>query len=375
VEGAGQGKAGLMPLSAVKPENYEVLLREKAGAVAALLAPFSPPQPEIHASPPTGFRMRAEFRLWHQGDDLNYVMFRRDDPKTPVPIESFPIGCERIQMLMPSLLGILRDNPLLRRKLFQVEFLSTLAGDALVTLVYHRKLDDEWEQSARAVAGELELSIVGRSRRQKIVVGRDWVQETLPIAGKGFHYRQYEQSFTQPNARVNISMIEWACARAETLSGDLLELYCGNGNFTLPLAGHFDRVVATEVSKTSIRAARENLDENHISNVAMIRLSAEEVTQALRGVREFRRLAELPGSLRDYHLDSLFVDPPRAGLDQHTVDMAASFPAIIYVSCNPLTLAENLDTLCQTHRIAHFAMFDQFPYTDHMECGVFLVRK
>jgi tRNA (uracil-5-)-methyltransferase len=363
-----------MPLSAVKPENYAALLREKAGVVATLLAPFSPPDPEIHASSPTGFRMRAEFRLWHQGDDLNYVMFRRGDPKTPVTIDSFPIGCERIQTLMPVLLEELSNNPALRRKLFQVEFLSTLAGDSLVTLVYHRTLDGEWEQAARTIAESLGVSVVGRSRRRKIVLGRDWVQETLPIAGKYFHYRQYEQAFTQPNARVNISMIEWACARAESLSGDLLELYCGNGNFTLPLAAHFDRVIATEVSKSSIRAARENLEQNNISNVAMIRLAAEEVTQALNGVREFRRLAELTTPLRDYRLDSLFVDPPRAGLDRHTLGMAANFPAIIYVSCNPLTLAENLETLCRTHRIDHFAMFDQFPYTDHMECGVLLLR-
>lgn len=363
-----------MPLSAVKPENYDALLEAKTEAVSALLAPFAPPAPEVFASPSTGFRMRAEFRLWHRDDDLDYVMFRRGDPKTPVTIDSFPIGCTRIQVLMPSLLAELRGAPALRRKLFQVEFLSTLAGDSLVTLVYHRKLDDEWEQAARVIAEHLDVSIVGRSRRQKIVLGRDWVEETLPIAGRSFHYRQYEQSFTQPNARVNISMIEWACTRAETLSGDLLELYCGNGNFTLPLARYFERVIATEVSKTSIRAARENLERNRISNVAMIRLAAEEVTQALDGVREFRRLKELPRPLHEYRLDSLFVDPPRAGLDRHTVAMAANFPAIIYVSCNPLTLAENLDTLCQTHRIAHFAMFDQFPYTDHMECGVFLLR-
>jgi tRNA (uracil-5-)-methyltransferase len=363
-----------MPLSAVKPEKYGELLREKVRIVAALLADFSPPEPEVHASLPTGFRMRAEFRLWHRGDDLDYVMFRREDPKTPVAINSFPIACERIQAMMPSLLGELRRNPLLRRKLFQVEFLSTLAGDSLVTLVYHRTLDKEWEQEAQNLAQCLDISIVGRSRRQKIILGRDWVQETLPIAGRDFHYRQYEQSFTQPNAGVNISMIEWACARAESLSGDLLELYCGNGNFTLPLAGHFDRVIATEVSKTSIRAARENLDQNGVSNVAMIRLAAEEVTQALGGVREFRRLAELPMPLQEYRLDTLFVDPPRAGLDQHTVNMAADFPAIIYVSCNPLTLANNLGSLCRTHRIAHFAMFDQFPYTDHMECGLFLLR-
>jgi tRNA (uracil-5-)-methyltransferase len=167
-------------------------------------------------------------------------------------------------------------------------------------------------------------------------------------------------------------MIEWACDCASGLNGDLLELYCGNGNFTLPLARHFDTVIATELSKTSIRAARENLRENRIENIQMIRLSAEEVTQSMNGVREFRRLAELPRPLGQYHLRTIFVDPPRAGLDEHTVQMAATFPAIIYVSCNPKTLAENLQQLCKTHRIEKFALFDQFPYTDHMECGVFL---
>ena len=88
-----------------------------------------------------------------------------------------------------------------------------------------------------------------------------------------------------------MAMIEWACERATGLAGDLLELYCGNGNFTLPLSLHFDEVIATELSKTSIRAARENLAENTIGNVEMIRLSAEEVTEAMQGKREFRRLA------------------------------------------------------------------------------------
>ena len=114
---------------------------------------------------------------------------------------------------------------------------------------------------------------------------------------------------------------------------------------------------------------------NSIENIQMIRLSAEEVTQAMNGVREFRRLAELPKPLKQFDLRTIFVDPPRAGLDPHTVEMAADFQAIIYISCNPQTLAENLLQLCKTHRITQFALFDQFPYTDNMECGVFLEEK
>ena len=364
-----------MPLSAVEPENYDTLLAAKAEEVCALVAPFGPPTPTVVPSPPTAFRMRAEFRVWHEDDDLYYAMFRRDAPKTPVRITEFPIASTAIQSLMPSLLQALRDNEVLRQKLFQVEFLSTLAGDTLVTLIYHRKLDDQWHVRATHLANYLAIKIVGRSRKQKLVLSEDFVTEELPIAGRNFRYRQYEQSFTQPNAAVNIRMIEWAKDVASAKTGDLLELYCGNGNFTLPLAVHFNRVIATEMSKVSTRAARHNLEDNGVDNVEIIRLAAEEVTQAIAGEREFRRLRELIQPLGEYQLDTIFVDPPRAGLDEATLSMVSQFHGIIYISCNPITLAENLGVLHETHKITHFALFDQFPYTHHMECGVSLERR
>lgn len=364
-----------MPLSHVQPERYAELLNEKAGRVSTLLAPFAPPRATVIASPPTAFRMRAEFRLWHDGDALNYVMFRPGDRKTPVVVEYFPIGCEHIQQLMPALLERLQVNPVLRHKVFQAEFLSSLAGDSLLTLVYHRPLDDAWQREAEALAAQLGVSVVGRSRKQKITIGRDYIFEELPVHGRNYRYRQYEQAFTQPNARVNIAMIEWACDQAASLDSDLLELYCGNGNFTLPLSRQFNQVIATELSKTSVRAARENIADNAIDNIQMVRLSAREVSEAIEGTRVFRRLEGLPQRLGDYALHTLFVDPPRAGLDVQTVNMAAGFEHIIYISCNPESLVSNLKTLTSTHDIRAFAQFDQFPYTTHMECGVLLVRR
>ena len=363
-----------MPLSNVNPDAYSALLEEKVAKVKTLLLPYSPPPPLVVESSPTAFRLRAEFRMWHEGDELSYVMFRKGDPKTPVPIEVFPIACLDLQLLMPRLQSRLKANALLRQKLFQVEFLSTLAGDTLITLIYHRKLDEEWDKQARLLASELKVEIVGRSRKQKRILARDYVEESLPINNRTYCYRQYEQAFTQPNGRVNIRMIEWACECTAELEGDLLELYCGNGNFTLPLAEHFNQVIATELSKTSIRAARENLESNGIKNVQMVRLSAEEVTQAMGGERTFRRLADLPQELADYQLKTVFVDPPRAGLDSGTEKMVATFDSIIYISCNPETLARNLASLSGSHRIEKFALFDQFPYTEHMECGVLLIK-
>ena len=368
-----------MPLSRVQPQDYATLLAAKVATVCELMTPFSAPEPEVYASPPVGFRLRAEFRLWHDNDDINYVMFRREDPRKPVVVNDFIIADDRIQYLMPLLREKLIAHSILRHKIFQVEFLVSLSGDVMLTLIYHRKLDRAWENAAQQLATALQadskpVSVIGRSRKQKRVIGDDFVREVLPILGTDYHYRQYEQSFSQPNGQVNIRMIEWACKHAAAMNGDLLELYCGNGNFTLPLARYFDHIIATELSKVSIRAARANLEENSINNVQVVRLSAEEVTQAMNSERAFRRLADMPKPLSEFDLGTLFVDPPRAGLDEHTVSMASRFDRIFYISCNPQTLVQNLQSLCSSHHIKQFALFDQFPYTDHMECGVLLQK-
>lgn len=381
-----------MPLSRIKPALYRQELSNKIECLRDQFNSVAPPELEVFESAPVGFRMRAEFRVWHDADDLNYVMFRPGEPKDPVPIADFPIACERIQLAMDELIDRLRPNPTLRRKLFQVEFLATLSDELLITLIYHRPLDSDWEVAAKSLCQPLTASIVGRSRKQKLVIGQDFVTESLPLDCGEYQYRQYEQSFTQPNATVNVSMINWADSVAAGIThtegspvnsaatapsssrGDLLELYCGNGNFTLPLARHFDAVIATEVSKRSVQAALHNADLNQIPNVSLIRLAAEEVCVALDREREFRRLQQLPKPLDEYEFSTVFVDPPRAGLDAATEALVSRFDHILYISCNPKTLLNNVRNLSKTHRVMRMAAFDQFPYTDHIECGVLLTR-
>ena len=364
-----------MPLSAFQPDCYEDLLARKTSALRPSFEALDAPEPEIVGSPREGFRLRVEFRLWHEGERMFYAMFRPGAPKQPIPIERFPIAAPAIQQLMPKLLAALHTDQCLRQKLFQVEFLSTLAGDMLVTLIYHRALDEAWTRAAATLAAGLKIKLVGRSCKQKLIIGRDWVQETLRVNDRSYHFKQPEQAFSQPNGKVNEKILAWAMAASRELQGDLLELYCGVGNFTLPLASCYDRVLATEVSKVATRAANDNLAENAIGNVALARLSAEEMTQALTGVRPFRRLASLPLPLADYQLDTLLVDPPRAGLDSATLELASHFANVIYISCNPTTLLENLNRLKGTHSIDQLAFFDQFPYTPHLESGVLLRRR
>ena len=370
-----------MPLSRIEPSRYEELLAEKVQTVKALFTDFDHPEIEVFSSPTTGFRMRAEFRVWHEGDDLYYAMFKPGQPKEPHRVDEFLIAAPIIQRLMPELLAKLKQSPMLRERLFQVEFLSTQTEQVLVGLIYHRRLDEDWEGEARQLADELGIQIIGRSKKQKLTLEDDFVEERLIVNEEIFYYRQYEQSFTQPNATVNQKMIGWAQDNAKSLSGelggelngDLLELYCGNGNFTLPLSKCFNRVLATEISKTSVRAAHYNLERNKIENIDIVRMSAEDISQALAGVRPFRRLKETP--LSDFNFSTVFVDPPRAGLDPLTEELVTRFDNILYISCNPETLSKNLEVICKTHKISRMAFFDQFPYTDHMESGVFLQRK
>ena len=351
--------------------QYQQQLDEKTGRLTTLLEPFSAPEPTVHPSPASHYRMRAEFKFWRSSEDCFYAMTGADN--SIVRVDQFPVACKRINALMPALLAELNQQDALRKKLFQVEFLATTTDDAVITLIYHRQLDDTWKSLAASLQNILGCSIIGRSRGKKIVLGCDYVTEQFNVDGEIFFQRQPETAFSQPNATVNQQMLDWTVGHSKNIGGDLLELYCGNGNFTMPLSRHFGKVLATEVSKASVNALQHNVATNHCHNIALARLSSEELTQALNNVRPFRRLAHI--NLADYCFSTVLVDPPRAGLDPDTILLIQRFDNIIYISCNPDTLAANLRILCETHTIIHTALFDQFPYTHHMESGVMLRKK
>ena len=305
-----------------------------------------------------------------------YAMFERseDNQKKVIRIDEFPIADKSINQLMPILLQELKSNPVLSKRLFEVHFLATLKGEMLVSMIYRCPLDAEWEALAKQLTEKLNIKVIGRSRGQKVVLSDEFVIEELQVFDRTYQYKQIESSFTQPNAQVCQKMLEWACNAAEQSNKDLLELYCGNGNFTLPLSTKFNRVLATELAKSSVYAAQWNIEQNQIDNIQVARLSAEDFTQAYNGEREFRRLQEAEIDISSYDFDTVFVDPPRAGIDDETLKLIQRFECIIYISCNPDTLEDNLKTLLTTHKVTKFAMFDQFPYTHHVESGVLLEK-
>ncbi|SUW65949.1 tRNA (uracil(54)-C(5))-methyltransferase [Buttiauxella agrestis] len=358
-------------------EQYDAQLAEKVARLQSMMAPFAAPAPEVFRSPVSHYRMRAEFRIWHDEDDLYHIMFDQET-KQRIRVNTFPAASSLINALMPAMLDGVRDIPALRHKLFQIDYLTTMSNQAVVSLLYHRKLGEEWQEHAQALRDKLRaqgfnVHLIGRATKTKIELDQDFIDERLTVAGKEMIYRQVENSFTQPNAAMNVHMLEWALDATQNSSGDLLELYCGNGNFSLALARNFNRVLATEIAKPSVAAAQYNIEANEIENVQIIRMAAEDFTQAMNGVREFNRLKGI--DLKSYQCETIFVDPPRSGLDKNTVKMVQAYPRILYISCNPQTLCENLETLCETHNVSRLALFDQFPYTHHMECGVWLTRK
>lgn len=354
-------------------KTYEEQLNYKIQREKERFSNFTNIDFDIIKSNESNFRNRAEFRIWWEKSEnnkeiLSYAM--NDFKKNILKINSCEMVSFHIKELMPKLIDELQNDLELSFKLFAVEFLGSSTKDMLVTLIYHKKLEESWIQKAKEIEKRLNIKIIGRSKKQRLVLTNDYINETLNISNQNFFFAYEENGFTQPNTNVNIQMIEWVLENTKDSSKDLCELYCGGGNFTIPLSTKFRKVLATEISKTSIKSALRNCSLNKIESISFIRMSAEDFVQALNKVRAFNRLKDI--NLDDYEFDTIFMDPPRSGLDDTTRNLAKDFENIIYISCNPETLHRDLEELTKTHKIEKFALFDQFAFTNHIESGVIL---
>lgn len=161
-------------------------------------------------------------------------------------------------------------------------------------------------------------------------------------------------SFFQANPDLLKPLIDTALSGA---TGKLaVELYCGAGLFTVPLARSFERVIGVEVNNRATRFAARNLQQAHLEN-------AEIVTADVgRWISEHSRSFEAT--------DFLLLDPPRTGAEnvviKGIIDLNAS--RIAYVSCDPATLARDLKKLLAAgYKLESLAAFDMFPQTHHVE--------
>jgi len=411
-------------------EPYEDQILYKKRLIGDKLREFFDGEFEFFASQPQNYRIRAEFGIWHDiwhsAFDLAYTMGGARSKK--ILINECPKVALPIANLMPRLLEALRRSEALKEKLFGVEFISCASG-ILATLLYHKRLGECEQEAICELAGKLGIGVMARARGQKLLSSELSLTDELCVDGRVYKFRFGENAFIQPNRGVNEKMIAWArscvdfgkegvggvCAaknlaaknfteknfasqnsavqnygceksalqnsscekhsvRPESSAArDLLELYCGHGNFTIPLAAKFNRVLASEISKSSIANARINCELNGVCNAQFVRLSADELMSAFARRREFERLKGI--DIFSYDFSHVLIDPPRAGLEPSVIDFIKNFQNLIYISCNPQTLFENLRSLCTTHEVRRFAIFDQFAHTAHIECGVLLRRR
>ncbi|HYX40698.1 MAG TPA: class I SAM-dependent RNA methyltransferase, partial [Pyrinomonadaceae bacterium] len=193
-------------------------------------------------------------------------------------------------------------------------------------------------------------------------VWTDEVRETVrTIAGE--HYRFDAACFFQINHALLEPLVRAAIRDAHGTTA--VDLYCGVGLFTLPLARRFERVIGVEANARACAYARRNLTDAQLTNA---RIEAAPTGQWL--TRHARKLA--PVAL-------VLLDPPRTGADAETLrGLLTLHPQrIAYVSCDPATLARDLRTLVNDaeYTLDSIAAFDMFPQTHHVETIAHLSRK
>ena len=296
-------------------------------------------------------------------------------------------------------LNTLEPSHILRHKLYSVSFLAN-QSECIFSLIYHKSLDSMWESSARElmmylnrIHKDFTSFLLGQSKGQRVVLERDYLLDNFSFyldtntrsalessfkLEKMSSFKKYAL-FSQPNPYANANMSAFLLQEIPKIlpnhkACDLLELYCGSGNFTLVLAQVFRNIFASEVVKDSIALLRRTLEFQHITNITIARLNAKETQSALKREREFERLKGI--DLDSFNFGAVLVDPPRSGIDDKEIlEFLVQFDCIIYISCNPHTLDSDLQSLESTHKIASFAFFEQFPYTHHIESIAILKRR
>ena len=172
-----------------------------------------------------------------------------------------------------------------------------------------------------------------------------------------FAFHPYD--FTQVNSTINPQMVKMACNLLKLQPGErVLDLFCGLGNFSLPLArcvGPTGSVIAVEGSEEMVQRGQENARLNHLDN---IQFYSQDLTQDFSN-QSWASLA----------FDALLIDPPRSGAEE-VMTYLSKFGArkIVYVSCNPATLARDAGLLVkQGYRLKKVGIMDMFTHTAHVE--------
>ena len=244
----------------------------------------------------------------------------------------------------------------------RVPQIEVAMGDAATALVFRILEDltpsDEAALIAFGEAFDLAIEVQRQGPESVRALYRPGDQDlSYELPDEGIHFRFKSTDFTQVNMAINRKMVARVMALLDPGPNDrVLDLFSGIGNFTLPLAKRARWVVGVEGSETAVRRALENAESNQLQNIECY---AQDLTKSLADC-----------SWAKGRFDKLLLDPSRAGalevLD-HIPDWAPE--RIVYVSCNPSTLARDAGILVhqQGYRLVGAGVMDMFPQTAHVE--------
>ncbi len=236
----------------------------------------------------------------------------------------------------------------------------------LVTSTHHPELMQELCEDLKIALGESLTTFVNNTTSAKNTVA--FGEKEFVIHGPGhitdrlgsYTYRISANSFFQTNT-----------AQAETLYFKILEtarlkptdvvydLFCGTGSISLFASGHCKKVLGVELVESSVNDARENAKRHNVENCEFIQLDLKDIKHIEQDMRDFG------------HPDVVITDPPRAGMNPKAVKMLLKIApaAIVYVSCNPASLARDGKMLCEEgqYQLVSCQPVDMFPQTNHVE--------
>ncbi|MDM2996219.1 MULTISPECIES: 23S rRNA (uracil(1939)-C(5))-methyltransferase RlmD [unclassified Citrobacter] len=314
---------------------------------------------EVIADTPWGYRRRARLSLNYLPKTQQLQMgFRKAGSSDIVDVRQCPILVPQLEALLPRVrvcLESLQGN----RHFGHVELVQ--AGNGTLMVLRHTAplSEADREKLERFSHSEgLSLFLAPQSDILEPLTG-----EAPWYDSNGLRLTFSPRDFIQVNEGVNQKMVARALEWLDIQPGDrVLDLFCGMGNFTLPLATRAASVVGVEGVPALVEKGRENARRNGLQNVTFFHENLEEdVTKQQWAKNGF---------------DKILLDPARAGaagVMKHIIKLKPI--RIVYVSCNPATLARDSDALLNAgYQIQRLAMLDMFPHTGHLESMVLFER-
>ncbi|QIC85528.1 23S rRNA (uracil(1939)-C(5))-methyltransferase RlmD [Serratia liquefaciens] len=329
--------------------------QSKAAALVRMIARetgVTPQQEPVIAGPQYGYRRRARLGLLWQPKQQRLVMgFRQAASSDLVPVTQCPVLHPELEQLLTPLQACLSALQVARR-LGHVELVLADNGPVLVL----RHLDALKEDDRQA------LQAFARTKNVTIYLAPDsdslekLCGETPYYQVDGLRLDFSPRDFIQVNDHVNQQMVAQALEWLSIQPNDrVLDLFCGMGNFTLPLARRAAAVVGIEGVATLVANGQYNAHNNRLNNASFFHENLEEDVE------------QQPWAAQGF--DKVMLDPARAGaagVMSHIVKLAPE--RVVYVSCNPTTLARDSKVLLSAgYRLARVRMLDMFPHTGHLE--------